>query len=563
MRLQRISSRSAKASQPKAVQAVGVRAGGRAQHVQTKLRVGASNDAAEREADRTARIVLARLQSPASTEAVGESGDQVAPTRVTGGVGRVRRAATATATIGAGGGMVDASLEREINSARRSGTPLAPGLQESMGRGFGADFADVRVHTGAQADELNRSLQSRAFTLGNDIFFARDQYEPGTTGGQELLAHELTHTLQQNPQATASRMIQRWVLTPNVNLTDAVSVTTIKSGQAVFFLEDATGDKLVVKGDNVPVGMNQLFAEIHQQVSGTQSISMELLPNAEKATMKNMIRAAGNNATWDTLYATKQNTVDNVVAHPTPANLVYFGGAAPATPRGKAQLFHMEQLDFQPKLVAMTNAGAGGATDVENVMGPAVAAGSKNARQLFRDPVHMQQLGMVTATDLFLGNTDRVVSGNFGNWFVNPAGAITLIDSIDATAKGSMSQGDVATQALTLLGKGAIAQTARDAIQTLIDGMVHKGDATAPDWAANVTKGKTIRAIMEAAFLKGLKDGKARIVKNYATDKGKTRGRAAKQTANATQGADANAGDNTQRDYWETIKARARWLKSH
>ncbi len=560
MRLKRISSRTARPLQPKDPQPMVYQAAApRAMHVQTKLRVGAANDAAEREADRTAQRVLAVLRAPTATEP--ETADSHAT--VKRDVGRLRRAATSTAPVGPEGGMVDASLESEINNARRSGRALDPAVQQAMGEGFGADFGDVRVHTGAQADGLNQALQSRAFTIGNDIFFAGSEYAPGTAGGQELLAHELTHTLQQSGDATASRMIRRWVLTPNVNLTDAISVKTIKSGQAVFFLEDATHDTLVVKGDNVPVGMNQLFNQIHQQVSGTQSISIELLPTAEKATMKNMIRAGGDNPSWDTLYATQQATIDNVIAHPSPANLVFFGGAAPAAPRGKAQLFHMEQLDFQPKLVAMSNAGAGGATDVENVMGTNVAQGSKNARQLFRDPEHMRQLGMITATDLFLGNEDRVVSGNFGNWFVNPTGAITLIDSIDATAKTEMLTGDVATHAMALLAKGAIAQTARDAITTLINGMVTKGDGTATDWANNVTGGKTIRTIMEQAFLKGLKDGKARIVKNYATDKKKTSGRAAKQKATATQGADTAVGDNTQQDYWETLKARARWLKSH
>ena len=66
-----------------------------------------------------------------------------------------------------------------------------------MERGFGADFSGVRVHTDGQADTLNRSLNSRAFTTGSDVFFRSGEYNPGSRAGQELIAHELTHTVQQ------------------------------------------------------------------------------------------------------------------------------------------------------------------------------------------------------------------------------------------------------------------------------------------------------------------------------------------------------------------------------
>ena len=95
------------------------------------------------------------------------------------------------------GGDVDADVARSIQSARGGGRPLHDGVRSSMERGFGADFSGVRVHTGGQADALNRSLNARAFTTGSDIFFGQGQYNPGSTGGQELIAHELTHTVQQ------------------------------------------------------------------------------------------------------------------------------------------------------------------------------------------------------------------------------------------------------------------------------------------------------------------------------------------------------------------------------
>ena len=63
---------------------------------------------------------------------------------------------------------------------------------------FGADFSGVKVHTDATSDELNQAIQAKAFTTGEDIFFRSGAYEPSSWGGQELLAHELTHVVQQN-----------------------------------------------------------------------------------------------------------------------------------------------------------------------------------------------------------------------------------------------------------------------------------------------------------------------------------------------------------------------------
>nr|WP_263012694.1 DUF4157 domain-containing protein [Laspinema sp. D3d] len=76
---------------------------------------------------------------------------------------------------------------------------MSPSLREPMEREFGADFGGVRVHTGAQADALSRSIQAKAFTTGQDVFFRQGAYEPCSSGGQELLAHELTHVVQQQP----------------------------------------------------------------------------------------------------------------------------------------------------------------------------------------------------------------------------------------------------------------------------------------------------------------------------------------------------------------------------
>jgi hypothetical protein len=96
------------------------------------------------------------------------------------------------------GGEASADLESSIQSARSSGQALDPDLQAKMGKAMGADFSGVRVHTDSQSDQLNKSIQAKAFTTGQDLFFRQGAYDPGSRGGQELIAHELTHVVQQN-----------------------------------------------------------------------------------------------------------------------------------------------------------------------------------------------------------------------------------------------------------------------------------------------------------------------------------------------------------------------------
>lgn len=95
------------------------------------------------------------------------------------------------------GGPVSTNVEDAIQRAKGGGRPLAEGLRTKMESGFGADFGAVRVHDDTRADKLNQSLNARAFTTGKDIFFKQGAYDPNSNEGQELVAHELTHVVQQ------------------------------------------------------------------------------------------------------------------------------------------------------------------------------------------------------------------------------------------------------------------------------------------------------------------------------------------------------------------------------
>lgn len=89
----------------------------------------------------------------------------------------------------------------DIEQQRGAGRPLDAAVQEAWAPLFGHDLAAVRVHTDEESDRLARQVEATAFTTGRDVFFRAGSYQPGTHEGQTLLAHELTHVVQQGGQA--------------------------------------------------------------------------------------------------------------------------------------------------------------------------------------------------------------------------------------------------------------------------------------------------------------------------------------------------------------------------
>jgi hypothetical protein len=103
-----------------------------------------------------------------------------------------------------GSNSVDDAVANKIQSMRGAGQGLDDGVRRNLEPAFGEDFSDVRVHTGSEADELNHAVQAEAFTTGKDIFFRNGTYNPGSSDGQKLLAHELTHVVQQRDAPPSS-----------------------------------------------------------------------------------------------------------------------------------------------------------------------------------------------------------------------------------------------------------------------------------------------------------------------------------------------------------------------
>jgi hypothetical protein len=89
------------------------------------------------------------------------------------------------------------AIEAHVDSTRGGGDRLGGGVLQRMNDTFGHDFSGVGIHHDADAASACREMGAQAFTVGNDVYFGEGKYEPGSTSGQELLGHELTHVVQQ------------------------------------------------------------------------------------------------------------------------------------------------------------------------------------------------------------------------------------------------------------------------------------------------------------------------------------------------------------------------------
>ena len=96
-----------------------------------------------------------------------------------------------------GGGYASPGVSQQISRSKGGGRPLDTAVSAEMGSKIGADFSGVRIHTDSKAVQMSNALGAQAFTHGKDIYFNQGKYNPGSPFGKHLLAHELTHTVQQ------------------------------------------------------------------------------------------------------------------------------------------------------------------------------------------------------------------------------------------------------------------------------------------------------------------------------------------------------------------------------
>ncbi|MEM7084571.1 MAG: DUF4157 domain-containing protein [Bacteroidota bacterium] len=100
-------------------------------------------------------------------------------------------------------------IESSLHASKGGGRAMSSETQQEMGSGFGADFSNVKIHTDSKAVQMNKDLGAQAFTHGSDIYFNEGKYNPESKSGKHLLAHELTHTVQ---QGASGNSIQRLVI---------------------------------------------------------------------------------------------------------------------------------------------------------------------------------------------------------------------------------------------------------------------------------------------------------------------------------------------------------------
>jgi hypothetical protein len=215
----------------------GATKGGKSSFFQAKLSIGQPNDAYEKEADSVASAVvnhqpgnapviqqkkissIQRLSTPLEEEKLGTNDERMKrdkeiqekpeiQTMCPGCEKEKKEKKGAVQTKSEGGGMASPQLSSKIESSAGKGSTLPKKTLSEMNHSFGADFSNVNIHTDSEAAQMNKELGAQAFTHGSDIYFNSGKYNAETTGGKELLAHELAHVIQQNEGISKKKLTE-------------------------------------------------------------------------------------------------------------------------------------------------------------------------------------------------------------------------------------------------------------------------------------------------------------------------------------------------------------------
>ena len=177
----------------------------RSGQIQPKLTVSNPHDASEREADRVAVAVMrmpepqpertAQRSPPSIQRKCTKCEETLKPQPAPDEEEKIVQAKPADTSAAPA---ASSGLEPYLSTSRGTGQPLPPSSRAYFEPRFGRDLSDVRVHSDGQASQAANSISAKAFTAGKNIVFAAGQYAPQTHQGQTLLAHELTHVVQQS-----------------------------------------------------------------------------------------------------------------------------------------------------------------------------------------------------------------------------------------------------------------------------------------------------------------------------------------------------------------------------
>lgn len=145
----------------------------------------------------------------------------------------------------AGPHAASSNLQSQLNASKGSGSPLPKDTHSFMASALGADFGTVRVHTDSKAAQMNQEIKAQAFTNGSDIYFNKEKYNPDTNSGKELLAHELTHVIQQGGGRSSSKAKKKETIE-----SDAIDARKKKQSSLtpLMILNKSSDKKIMKKG---------------------------------------------------------------------------------------------------------------------------------------------------------------------------------------------------------------------------------------------------------------------------------------------------------------------------
>jgi Domain of unknown function (DUF4157) len=366
--------------------------------IQAELLVGPADDVNEREADRVADQVVGKAGPPAPVPVGPVVSAGLTPTisrRASGDPGAAHPAVTA----GPG-------LESAVGALHRAGQALPTDVRTDFEDAFGTDLSAVRVHTGGDAARLNRDLGAQAFTHGSDVFFGAGHYAPRTPAGRWLLAHELTHVVQQEAHEGPIQRKMSWQNTAWGDAKKAWSSTG--GGRGVLFVtDDAADDPVVVKTGESASAEAVLAANLHSMAGGAgdwrvEAPGVRTIDATEGARIKDGVRFL----IWG------DDRARRIVADVDQPGAMVFDYA-----RGEE---FKDLVQGSPKHSEKT-----------------LVPGQRELRKsspfkLFLDPGFMTSAGRFTVIDIFTANFDRLTAlWNPENFKIDKTGqTILLIDNV-------------------------------------------------------------------------------------------------------------------------------------
>jgi Domain of unknown function (DUF4157) len=245
--------------------------------VQCSPAAAPQNDPLEREADAVAdRVVHTTASVP-----------QVSPLRLS----------ASTAVHRSGSGIAPGAAPESVSSTlQTTGAPMDADTRGFMESRFGHDFSNVQIHTDTSAARSARDINARAYTAGSHIVFNDGEYAPGTTAGKHLLAHELTHVVQQEQGATIAAPVQTKA---DSEYTKAEAITYLQYAlnRARFFLENNS------KADAKAVTLMKRMVGVYNQLrQSTKADASDVTFNFDTSASANELRSGDAAKTIDELY---------------------------------------------------------------------------------------------------------------------------------------------------------------------------------------------------------------------------------------------------------------------